>query len=156
MLLYAHTQRSPLKWFFFALTALLLGAAWAVREQPVVGMAISAGALIAGLCGLAFSKMTIKVTDNELMARSGPFPLIATMVRMEDIMEVRPARTSILDGWGLHYFPGRGWTYNVWGRDCIEVITPHRRLRLGTDDSERLCKTLWEHTKSTPQEATAA
>ena len=53
-------------------------------------------------------------------------------------------RTNIIDGWGIHYFPGRGWTYNIWGFDCVKLTLGRKIIRVGTDDAEELAKFIRE------------
>ena len=43
-------------------------------------------------------------------------------------------RSRVLDGWGIHWLPVRGWIYNVSGFDCVAITTRRGRLRVGTDD----------------------
>ena len=50
--------------------------------------------------------------------------------------------TSILDGWGIHYIPGRGWTYNVWGFACVKLTLGRKVIRVGTDDADELAKAI--------------
>jgi hypothetical protein len=52
--------------------------------------------------------------------------------------DVAAARSSWIDGWGIHYIPGRGMTYNLWGFDCVEIDMNGRTVRVGTDDPEGL------------------
>ena len=53
-------------------------------------------------------------------------------------------RTSILDGWGMDYVPGHGWTYNVWGFGCVKLTLGRKIIRVGTDDAEGLAKVIRE------------
>ncbi len=47
------------------------------------------------------------------------------------LFAVSAARSNWLDGWGIHYFPGRGIIYNLWGFDCVRVqIYPCCMMRL--------------------------
>ena len=34
----------------------------------------------------------------------------------------------------IHCIPGRGWTYNLWGFDCVVVRQGNKTTRVGTDD----------------------
>jgi hypothetical protein len=51
---------------------------------------------------------------------------------------------GILDGWGLHYMPFRGWTYNIWGFACVKLTLGRKIVRVGTDDAEGLAKMIAE------------
>ena len=48
------------------------------------------------------------------------------------------SRTKIIDGWGIHWVPGRGMTYNLWGFDCVEFDVGKRQVRVGSDDVDNL------------------
>jgi hypothetical protein len=43
-------------------------------------------------------------------------------------------RSRLIDGWGIHWLPRRGWTYNLWGRGCVAIRTDRGPVRIGTDD----------------------
>ena len=32
--------------------------------------------------------------------------------------------------------PGRGWTYNLWGFDCVKLTLGRKIIRVGTNDAE--------------------
>ena len=59
-------------------------------------------------------------------------------LRVDDIDQVTASRSALIDGWGMHWIPGRGWTFNLWGFDCVELIVSGKPLRIGTDDMENL------------------
>ena len=52
------------------------------------------------------------------------------------------AKSSILDGWGIHMSPSGGWTWNLWGFDCVDVWFERegktRKIRIGTNDPSGL------------------
>jgi hypothetical protein len=43
---------------------------------------------------------------------------------------------------------GRGWTYNLWGFDCVEFQYKGRPCRIGTDDVQGLTDWLRSTTAS--------
>jgi hypothetical protein len=43
-------------------------------------------------------------------------------------------------------FPGRGWTYNVWGFACVKLTLGRKIVRVGTDDADELAKVIREKT----------
>jgi hypothetical protein len=47
-----------------------------------------------------------------------------------------------VDGWGVHWIPGRGTTYNLWGFDCAVLLVNGRIVRIGSDDAEGLVEFL--------------
>ena len=38
----------------------------------------------------------------------------------------------------IHYFPGRGTTYNLWGFGCVKLWLGTKVIRVGSDDVENL------------------
>ena len=51
---------------------------------------------------------------------------------------VEAGRSTVLHGWGIHYMPGEGWVYNLWGFDCVVVHLGQKNIRIGTDDVQSL------------------
>ena len=72
--------------------------------------------------------------------------MLSKRIRYADITGVEVGRPSILDGWGIHFMPGRGWTYNVWGFACVKLTLGRKVIRVGTDDAEGLVKVIGEKT----------
>jgi hypothetical protein len=89
--------------------------------------------LIAGLL-LCFRSLTIRAEGDRLALRYGGVPLFFRRIPFAAITAVEPGRTALIDGWGIHYIPGRGWTYNLWGFDCVVVHLGVKTVRIGTDD----------------------
>jgi hypothetical protein len=76
---------------------------------------------------------------SDLALRFGPVPLLGKRIPYAQIRGVRAARSKLFDGWGIHWVPGRGWTFNLWGFDCVEVDMQNgKTLRIGTDDVDGL------------------
>lgn len=135
---YEHTQKGPWRFlgYFFALT--LIPVVWAASDEPMAVVAIGGVMfLLVAVCE-GFSRLTIRDEGDRLAVSFGPPPVWRTHIAYRDIESVEAARSNFLDGWGVHWIPGRGTIYNVWGYDCVRVTTPNRTVRLGTDDVERL------------------
>ena len=61
---------------------------------------------------------------------------------LSTIVSAEPTTTSIINGWGIH-LTGRGWLYNVTGRQAVLVTQQDgRRFLLGTDEPETLAQTI--------------
>ena len=88
--------------------------------------------------GLSFMQLTVRDEQDALAVRFGPLPLFFTRIPYDKIRSVEPDRTTLLDGWGIHYLPGRGTTFNIWGFHCVRVELENRTIRIGTDDVENL------------------
>ncbi len=77
-----------------------------------------------------------------MAVHSGPLPVFKTKIPYSSITAVKAARSSILDGWGIHWLPGRGVIYNVWGFDCVRITVGKKTVRIGTDDVDGLTEYL--------------
>jgi hypothetical protein len=144
---YEHTQKAPLNLILYGVAAMLLLGAISLSE-PWPGsliLALAAGLLI--LAGAMFGYLTVRDEGEHLAIRYGPIPAFRFRLPYAQLSDVKRGRSSLLDGWGVHWFPGRGTTFNLWGRDCVTFRLGRRLIRLGTDDIERLTALLLEKTK---------
>ena len=137
---YTHTQSGRWHYVLFALTLAILAGAWITRSHPPLAIILLVSAATFALCGLVFGSLTISDEGDRLALHFGPLPLLRKRIRYADITAVEIGRTSILDGWGIHFIPGRGWTYNVWGFACVKLTLGRKVIRVGTDDAEGLAK----------------
>jgi len=143
---YDHTQRGALRTLLDLSAGLMFVMAWLSRAVRVPALIlVGTGAVFLAL-GLCFRELTIRDAGDHLRVRFGPLPLFGTRIRYDEITAVEPARTSWLDGWGIHWLPGRGWTYNIWGFDCVRLTVGGRTISVGTDDVDNLVRFLREKT----------
>lgn len=135
---YQHTQTAPLYWLLVAVAAGFLVAGWFVVELPVQVILMGSGGL---MLLLAFGFRDLSVTDegDRLLVSFGPLPIFRRRICYADVASAERSRTSVLDGWGIHLSPSGGWTWNLWGFDCVDVyFKSGRKLRIGTDDAAGL------------------
>ncbi|HTK52005.1 MAG TPA: hypothetical protein VL308_08980 [Gemmatimonadaceae bacterium] len=139
--MYSHTQRSAPALFLFSFAALaliapLLGGALAAAPAGA-RIAVIAAAIVMVISAFAFSSLTIAVREGQLSWWFGP-GLVKKTVPLSTIVSAEPTTTSILNGWGIH-FTGRGWLYNVAGRQAVLVTRQGgKRFLLGTDEPDSL------------------
>ena len=135
---YEHTQTAPLYIILAASCAGMLVAAWTIPVLPLRIMFCVIGGLMV-LLTLSFRQLTVSDQRDHLLVQFGPLPLFRRRVKYADIGSVQRSRTSFLDGWGIHISPSGGWTWNLWGFDCVDVhFKKGWRLRIGTDDPDGL------------------
>ena len=79
----------------------------------------------------------------ELKLGRGPLPGFKKRVSYDSITGACRDRSLLIEGWGIHLGP-RGWVWNLWGRDVVEIELTEGRLRLGTDDPDGLLSHLKE------------
>lgn len=106
------------------------------------GILLAFVAILLTVFALSFHTLTVSAGGNHLDIRYGPLNLFGTTVPYDEITSVEPGETSLIDGWGINFIPLRGWTFNLWGFECVKVTLGDRVIRIGTDDSEELVRFL--------------
>ena len=135
---YRHTQTAPLYLILVGVGTAILLAAHSTSEMTVRLILLSSAGVMF-LLALCFQQLTVADQGQRLLISFGPLPLFRRSVRYADIQRVERGRSTILDGWGIHLSPRGGWTWNLWGFECLEVYFKNGRvLRIGTDDLLRL------------------
>jgi hypothetical protein len=138
---YDHTQYGYVHWLLLLPAAVMFVAAPLARPpgaRIVLGSAAAAFALTAAM----FAWLRVRDEGDDLVLRYGPLPVFRKRLRMADITKVAIGRTSLFEGWGIHWFPGHGWTYNLWGFQCVQLQMGSTTVRIGTDDPEGLAAML--------------
>jgi hypothetical protein len=121
---------------------------------PAVVMLVTAGVVdadafvpvILAVCGslmllvtAAFRYLTVRDEREHLLIQFGPLPLFHRRLAYSEIEHAVRSRTTFLDGWGIHMSPRGGWTWNLWGYDCVDVeLSGGRKIHIGTDDPDGL------------------
>ena len=135
---YEHRQRGGLHYVLLGAVAVMLAGAWLGREQTLAVWILLATSGLLLLLSLMFATLTVRDEGQWLALGYGPLPGFRKRIRYADITAMEPSRSSIIDGWGIHCLPGRGWTYNLWGFDCVKLTVARQTVRVGTDDVEGL------------------
>lgn len=148
---YDHVQRGPLHLMLHGTAAGLVVGALASPDEPYVRVALGIAALGTFVMAFAMHHLRIRDEGSGLLVRYGPLPLFRKVIPYESVRSVTRARTTLLDGFGLHYVPFRGWTWNVWGFDSVRVKTDKQTVFLGTDDPEGLLDFLERRTGLPPR-----
>src|SRR5437867_1125756 len=107
---YDHTQYGYLHWLLYALAIVEGALAVALWRAPpeFVHWLLGSVAVLFFVLALAFEKLRVYDGGDRLEIRFGPLPLLRGAIRYETITAVEPGRSSIIDGWGIHWIPGRG------------------------------------------------
>ncbi len=148
---YEHTQRGALHSILWGSAGLMFAMAWLSRAVwlPALILVITGGVILA--VSLCFRDLTVRDEGDHLSVRFGPLPLFGTRIPYAEITDVQPGRSNLLDGWGVHWLPGKGWIFNIWGFDCVSITLKQRMVRVGTDDLDNLLAFL--HNQKTPDSA---
>ncbi len=139
---YEHTQHGKLHHIYWGFTAAALVAFWFARGFPDIAVWCLILAATGMLISFVFSNLTVRDGGDRLLLRFGPLPLLRKGIRYADITGVERGRTNWADGWGIHYVPRRGWTFNIWGYDCVKLTLGCKVIRVGSDDVDRLVEFL--------------
>lgn len=133
---YQHTQKA---------TFTLVGIVAIVIVFAILGTTVTRPILTALpiliLVAWLFCCLTIEIADGELRWRFGP-GLIRKRVPLGEIASATTVRTNFFEGWGIHY-SRFGWLYNVSGFDAVAITLKNgKRFCLGTDEPEKLIRSL--------------
>lgn len=135
---YSHTQRAPLCLLLYANALLLFVISLSLQNQwlgqwflPMIG-----GIVL--LLAASFHYLKVEDEGEALSVRFGPLPLFRRTVPYRDIQSVEVVRSSLMDGWGIHWSSKGGWIWNLWGRDCVMLQLDRGVLIIGTDRPQEL------------------
>ncbi len=136
---YEHRQYGKL-WPFAVLYAIAQISILAVfgDEMALVGIISTVvGCLVLIIVLLAFSRLTVRVSDDDVHLSFGSGWPRKRIARAE-IVDHTPVRNSWLHGWGIRWFKG-GRMWNVWGLDAVELeLASGKKFRIGTDEPKKL------------------
>ena len=148
--MYRHIQRSPMHLLLYVPAVLRFIFAWQLRNDVAPSIVVLVVGLIVFILALAFQTLTVSDDGARLEIRYGPLNLFGTRIAYQDITEVAAGKTSLIDGWGIHFIPFRGWTFNLWGFECVKISCGDKRIRVGTDDSGNLVNFLQGKIENNP------
>lgn len=132
---YRHTQVArPSRVIFGILAAMLLGLAITTPAAALVSLPVLA---LLAFIGLTFTSITTVVTDRTFVHHFG-LGFWRKTHALDDIVSAEPVRNRWWYGWGMRLTP-RGWLYNTWGLDAVEIrLAEGRTFRVGTDEPRAL------------------
>jgi len=145
---YSKTQIGLFHHVCYGAGILLLAFAWWNRHDAIPALILLGVAVLLFPASLMFRSLTVRDEGDSLSIRYGPIPLLGTRIPYSKITSVGPDRTRIIDGWGIHYIPWRGTTYNLWGFSCAKLTLGKRIIRIGSDDVDNLVAFLRSRIKS--------
>ena len=69
-------------------------------------MELGAGLVVAG----SFAWLKVEDAGDALRVRYGPLGIFGKRIPYASMKGAEAGRTWLIDGWGIHWVPGRGWT----------------------------------------------
>jgi len=151
---YHHTQKAPWFLLLFAFAALFFTVAWVTRAEPVLPAILLVSGLLMATLGYSMQQLTVSDEGDRLAICFGPLPLFRKRIRYDDIIGVEIGRTTIMDGWGIHWSPWGGWLWSLSAGKCVVIRRRRRVTRVGTDDAEGLAEFLKSRIGGQPRPAT--
>lgn len=139
---YEHTQKGWVDVTLYAGALAALVGVWFSRDDRPEMIILCVAACLMVLLGLCFKTLTVRDEGEHLAVRFGPLRVFRTCIPYAQMTAVKTARSSVLDGWGIHWMPGKGWIYNLWGFDCVSITLGRKTVRIGTDDPQGLTEFL--------------
>ena len=114
----------------------------APTARPVLQPMLWGVALLFVVLAFSFKTLTVEDAGDHLFVHYGPLPVFRKRFPYSQITGAKRSRSRFVDGWGIHCVLGRGWTWNLWGFDCVEMRVKGTTYRIGTDDAEELTRFL--------------
>ena len=140
---YEHTQWAPICWIILLPALAILFVVGALSGDGDVVIQLFLVGIALTVASYSFRSLRVVDEGDVLAVRFGPIPLFRKRIAYADIQAAERDRSSVVDGWGIHFVPGRGWTYNLWGFDCVRLtLTGGRTIHIGTDDQDGLARFL--------------
>src|SRR5262249_53221886 len=97
-----------------------------------------------GAISSTFKSLTVSVDADSLNLQFGS-RLVKKSFPLQTIKSVTKIRTTPMQGWGIHFI-GKGWLYNVYGLDAVEVeFKDGKRAFIGTDEPDELVAVINQH-----------
>lgn len=135
---YRHTQNGPWYLLLLAIAILQLTLSYILRNEGPLNWIFLAFSMLMLLLTFAFRSLTIAHDRDGLFIFFGPLPLFKQRIPYHKIESARVAKTTFLDGWGIHFSVRGGWVWNIWGFHCVHLRYQGKQLWLGTDEPEKL------------------
>jgi len=137
---YYHKQFGTALVAILALVIIIMALAFGISaELRIIQVEVP---IILLLAILLFYALTIEIKDSTLFIRMG-IGLIRKRVPLSEITQARAMHIPLLAGLGIHGFPGKGWVWNVSGRDGVLLtIKKGGFLIVGTDEPEELVRAI--------------
>lgn len=138
---YRHVQWGW-SWLLYLVFAIVMGGVMLASvvaagdtSDPAWVIALTVALLIAlFFTVLWFSRLEVTVDEETVTAAFGTGKP-HRVHRLDEISAVRRERNQWWYGWGVRKVP-RGWMYNVWGLDAVEIELPEDKVfRIGTNDA---------------------
>jgi hypothetical protein len=139
---YEHKQVAYwMYWFAIAMLMffMLISSAFGSGFVPA-GISLLVAVII-----FVFSRLETRV-DEQAISWSFGWGWPGANLALADVASIEITRTSLVEGFGIHWTIWHGWLWNVGGFQAVELHTRSGgRVTLGTDDPEGLYDAILAH-----------
>ena len=137
---YRHTQIGTLIIAVFCMILFL------ILLVPFIAHSIEPALLLIILFLVAmlslFYSLTVEIHDKTLICSFG-IGLIRRRISLTDVAAAQAVRNPWWVGWGIRWYPGRYWLWNVSGFDAVELLFKNGTVfRIGTNEPESLAQAI--------------
>lgn len=119
--------------------AALLALALVPAPFPPIAIVVLA---FVGVTLALFYSLTVEIQDNTLTCRFG-VGIIRKHIPLSDVDHVQAVLNPWFVGWGIRWYPGKYWVWNVSGFRAVELVFKDgKQFRIGTDEPEALIRAI--------------
>jgi len=98
--------------------------------------------LVLAVSLLFFYSLNVDIKDGILVCSFG-IGVIRKEIHLSEAREARAVKNPWALGWGIRWWPGQYWAWNVSGFDAVELVfRDGSRFRIGTDEPETLVRAI--------------
>jgi hypothetical protein len=126
-----------------ALVTMVIGAFIVWSTVPAEIGAFPAVALFLGAAVMAaFLSLTVEIDGATLTVKFGP-GLIRKRIPIAEIERATAVKNPWFIGWGIRWYPGHCWVWNISGLQAVELdLKGGRKFRIGTDEPAALVEAI--------------
>jgi hypothetical protein len=138
---YERTQHALWMWIALGIPIAIVLAAWTTNPVPTMGVP-AAVVIVPLLVGAIFTRLTIRVDSAAVTWHFG-WGWPGGSIAMGDIARAALTKTSLLEGFGIHWTIWHGWLWNASGFQAVEIFkTNGGGVTLGTADPQGLAEAI--------------
>ena len=136
---YECTQKGWL-WIVLPVAAVMVfGVSLAVGDADtrLLLMAMGAGVL---LLSFAVGHLRVRDEGDRLFIGWGPLPVFRRRIDYARVTGVEVVEAPAWLGWGLRWWPGKGWAWIAEGRALVRLQMGRKAFHVGSPEPERLAE----------------
>lgn len=109
-----------------------------VVEENDARLAMLVAGLVLLVLSAAFAHLRIRDEGDRLLIGFGPLPIFQRHIDYARITGVEIVKAPVWLGWGVRYWPGKGWAWILSGRALVRLKMGERVFHVGSPEPEEL------------------